>query len=141
MKKFIVLPILLLIIICNIYNKQEFSLSTYFNQGKLSYYTNTATNTLSVKLADSYMSLTKPNAKIIGESMYFNNLEVISAIKTLKASVKFTEYLSEQNLTLIYCYTSLIPTYKYVKSNKINLQISTCEEYSIIGWPLIYGSF
>ena len=90
------------------------------------------------------MSTSKKGANskdIIGESLYFNNLEIASAIKTLKAKVKFTEYLKEQKLTIIYAYSSLINCYKTIDHIKVNLQISTCDEYSVIGWPLIYGSF
>ncbi len=141
MKKLIIIFILSVLICCSTYIKQNFTLSSYFTTGQLSYYTSSPITTSSIKLADAYLTHEKPSSNIIGESMYFTNLEVISAIDTLKAEVKFTEYLSEQNLTLIYCYTNLIPTYKYVKSFKINLQISTNDEYTIIGWPLIYGSF
>ena len=140
MKKFIILFIIFLIICCSTYIKHDFTLTSYFNTGTISYYTSTPNNN-STKLADTYLNTQKPSSNIIGESMYFTNIEVITAIKTLKAKLKFTEYLTEQNLTLIYCYTSLIPTYKYVKSHKINLQISVNDNYTIIGWPLIYGSF
>lgn len=140
MKKFIVIVIISLIICCSTYIKQDFTLSSYFTTGKISYYTSIP-NTNSTKLADTYINTQKPQSNIIGESMYFTNIEVITAIKILKARVEFAEYLDEQDLTLIYCYTNLIPTYKNVKSHKINLQISVSEEYTIIGWPLIYGSF
>lgn len=84
----------------------------------------------------------KVNKKdIVGESLCFNDLEIGSAINTLKAKIKFTEYIENQNLTIIYAYSSLISTYKKINNVKVNLQISTCTEYSIIGWPVIYGSF
>ena len=90
------------------------------------------------------MSLSSRGANkndIIGECLYFENLEVGSAIKTLKSKVRFTEYIDSQKLTIIYAYSNLIPTYKTINNNKINLQISSCSEYSVIGWPVIYGSF
>lgn len=145
MKKIIIVLILCLVFSCNIFIKpKEFSLQNYFDSGLLHIYTNRPINETSIGITNIYIStsnkgLTKGD--VIGESLYFDNLEVNSAIQKLKAKVKFTEYLSEQNLTLIYAYTNLISKYEMVNNVKINIQISTCDEYSVIGWPLIYGSF
>jgi len=145
MKKVIVILILCLLFACSIFVKpKEFTLTNYFDSGVLHIYSRRPLNETSISLAGTYMSTSTKGLKkgdIVGESMYFDNLEVGSAIKTLKAKVKFTEYLDEQNLTLIYAYTNLIPKHKIVNNVKVNLQISTCDEYSVIGWPLIYGSF
>lgn len=145
MKKIIVILILCLLFACSIFVKpKEFSLQNYFDSGLLHIYTNRPINETSIYLANTYMSTSKDGIKegdILGESLYFENIEVGSAINKLKAKVKFTEYIEEQNLTLIYAHTNLISKYEMVNNVKINLQISTCDEYSVIGWPLIYGSF
>ena len=145
MKKIIVILILCMLFACSIFiEPKTFTLSDYFDSGVLHIYTRHPINSTSIQLANTYMSTSKKGANskdIIGESLYFNNLEIESAIKTLKAKVKFTEYLKEQKLTIIYAYTSLINCYKTIDHIKVNLQISTCDEYSVIGWPLIYGSF
>jgi len=145
MKKIIVILILTLTFACSIFIKpKEFSLKNYFDSGLLHIYTNRPINETSIAITNIYMSTsTKGITKgdIVGESLYFTNLEVSSAITKLKAKVKFTEYIEEQNLTLIYAYSNLISKYEMVNNVKINLQISTCSEYSVIGWPLIYGSF
>ena len=145
MKKVIVVLILSLLFACSVFVKpKEFSLQNYFDAGLLHIYTSRPINETSIALANTYISTSSKGIKkgdILGESLYFNNLEIGSAIKKLKAKVKFTEYLDNQNLTIIYAYTNLISKYEMVNNVKINLQISTCDEYSIIGWPLIYGSF
>ena len=145
MKKIIVILVLCLLFACSIFIKpKEFSLNNYFDSGLLHIYTKRPINETSIAISNVYMSTSNKGVTkgdIVGESLYFNNLEVGSALQKLKAKVKFTEYIDEQNLTLIYAYTSLIPKYEMVNNVKINLQISTCDEYSVIGWPLIYGSF
>ena len=145
MKKIIIVLILSLLFACSILVKpNNFSLNMYFDSGILHIYTKRPINETSLLLANVYMSSSSKGVQqneIIGESLYFENLEVGSALSTLKAKVKFTEYISNQKLTLIYAYSSLIPKYETVNNVKINLQISTCEEYSVVGWPLIYGSF
>ena len=145
MKKIIIILILCMLFACSIFIRpNEFSLKNYFNSGTLHIYTTHPINETSIQLTNSYISTSRKgatNKDIIGESLYFDNLEVGSAIKTLKAKIKFTEFIKEQNLTIIYAYTLLIPTSKIIDNIKINLQISTCNEYSVIGWPVIYGSF
>lgn len=145
MKKIIIILLLCLLFICSIWVKpKEFTLRDYFDSGILHIYTKRPINETSIYLVGTYMSSSTKGATkedIIGESLYFNNLEINSALTTLKAKVKFTEYIQEQHLTIIYAYSSLIPSYEIVDNVKVNLQISTCNEYSVIGWPLIYGSF
>ena len=145
MKKIIVILIICLLFACGIFVKpNNFSLNNYFDTGLLHIYTKRPINETSIPLVGTYMSTSSKGVKkgeIIGESLYFDNLEIDSAITTLKAKVKFTEYIDEQNLTIIYAYSKLIPKYEMVNNVKINVQISTCDEYSVIGWPLIYGSF
>lgn len=145
MKKIIIILLLTLTFACSIFIKpKNFSLQNYFDSGLLHIYTSHPINETSIAITNLYVSSNSKGLKkdvMVGESMYFDNLEVGSAIKKLKAKVKFTEYLDEQNLTLIYAYTKLISKYEIVNNVKINLQISTCDEYTVIGWPLIYGSF
>ena len=145
MKKIIIILMLTMLFACSILIKpKEFTLTDHFDTGILYTYTNRPINETSIALVDVYMSASSQGAEksdIVGESLYFDNLEVGSAIQKLKAKVKFSEYLDAQHLTIIYAYSTLIPTYKTIKNTKVNLQISTCSEYSVIGWPLIYGSF
>ncbi len=145
MKKIIIALILCLLFACSIFVKpKQFSLTNYFDSGLLHIYTKRPINETSILLANTYMSTSNKGIKkgdIIGESLYFENLEVGSAINKLKAKIKFTEYLDNEKLTLIYAYTNLISKYEIINHTKVNLQISTCEQYSVIGWPLIYGSF
>lgn len=145
MKKIIVIIVLSLLFACGIFVKpNQFSLSSHFNCGTLYTYTSRPINNTSIELVGNYMSLSSEGAgkgDIIGECMYFDNLEVSAALNTLKAKVKFTEYIDNEKLTVIYAYSRLIPTHKTINNHKINLQISTCSEYSVIGWPVIYSSF
>jgi len=145
MKKIIIVLIICLLFTCNIFIKpKNFTLKNYFSSGLLHIYTSKPINETSIHLANTYVSTSSKGLSkddLIGESIYLENLEVDSAISKLKAKIKFTEYLDEQNLTLIYAYTKLIEKYEMVNNVKVNLQISTCSEYTVIGWPLIYGSF
>lgn len=144
MKKICIILILTLLFGCSFFVKpKQFNLRSYFNSGILHIYTKYPINNTSLPISNLYMSNCTSGSKnqIIGESLYFENLEVGNALSTLKAKIKFIEYLKNQKLTIIYAYTNLIPKYEIVNNIKINLQISTCEQYSVIGWPLIYGSF
>ncbi len=145
MKKIIVVLIICLLFVGGIFVKNEtFSLVNYFDNGLLHIYTQRPINETSIALSNIYISSSLNGVQkgdIVGESMYFNNLEVGSAINTLKAKIKFTEFVEEQSLTIIYAYTNIIPIHKTLNNVKVNLQISTCDEYSVIGWPVIYGSF
>lgn len=144
MKKICIILILALVFGCSFFVKpKQFNLRSYFDSGILHIYTKQPINQTSILISNLYMSSSSSGAdkNILGESLYFENLEVGSALTKLKARVKFTEYVKNQNLTIIYAYTNLIPKYEMINNVKINLQISTSEQYSVIGWPLIYGSF
>ncbi|MBO5910110.1 MAG: hypothetical protein J6Q15_01230, partial [Clostridia bacterium] len=97
MKKIIVILVLCLLFACSILiQPKEFSLKNYFNSGLLHIYTKRPINETSIAITDIFMSTsTEGTVKgdIVGESLYFDNLEVGSAIQKLKAKVKFTEYL------------------------------------------------
>lgn len=147
MKKIIFILSLSIILGCSIFfkpYKKRFSLTNYFHSGTLYIYTNKSINSSSVKITNNYINTSSQGAtseNIIGESIYFENLEVGSAIETMKAKVMFTEYLENENLTIIYALSPLIPLKKKVKNNYINMQIAISSEYTIIGWPTILGSF
>lgn len=76
----------------------------------------------------------------IGESMTIYNFEPIAAIKTLNAKIVKTEQL-ETGATVIYAYTSLISTSVEVDGQKVNLQFAHYLDHTVVGWPLILGSF
>ncbi|MBQ8615225.1 MAG: YwmB family TATA-box binding protein [Clostridia bacterium] len=117
----------------------DFSLLDYFS-GTYTVYTSNSTGTDSVDLGFCYMN-SKPVADhVVGESMVIINFEVGDAIKTLNAKIVKTEYL-EDGTTVIYAFTNLIPEKVQVSGRNVNLQIATKEERTVIGWPLILGSF
>ena len=119
--------------------KINFSLKNYFD-GEISYYTDSKQNSDCINLGFCYISNeVNKNSTIIGESIKIKNLEVASAINTLKAQIIKTEYL-ENGTNVIYAYSPLIKSSIQSSNNKINLQIATNDEYSTIGWPLILGS-
>lgn len=147
MKKLALILSLSIILLCGVFftsSNQTFSLQDYFSNNNIYFYTNEYINPTSIKITNTYMSLDCSgvnNNNLLGESMYFDNLEVGSALKTLKAHVKFTEYLKQERLTIIYAYSPLIIKNRIVNNKKVNLQISISNEYTIIGWPVIFGSF
>lgn len=129
-----------MILISGVKYQQEFSLLNYFS-GDYYVYTNERLNESSVDLGTCYMNREKPNGtKIKGESIVVKNFEPSSAITLLEAKVVETEYL-EDGTIVIYAYTNLIDEKVKMGSNYVNLQIAYKEEYSVIGWPLILGSF
>ena len=130
------LVLLLLILLANSFmQKEDFSLSSYFN-GELTVYAQTR-NSESQILPNVSISYSKYCS--VGESMYFKNLEVGNALKVLKAKVKFVENLSK--LTILYCTSPLIEKTVLVKDQFINLQICIADDYAVIGWPMILGAF
>ena len=145
MKKIIVLLSLALIFTCSIFIKpKDFTLVNYFDEGILYTYTSQPINDTSIHLAGTYMSLNSKGANKdnrIGECLYLDCAEINSVLTKLKAKVKFTEYIEEQQLTIIYAYSNLIPISKTIDNHKVNLQISSCSEYCAIGWPVIYSGF
>ena len=119
--------------------QKDFSLLNYFS-GEYTVYTSNKSGTDSVNLGFCYMNSQKVDEHIVGESMVIKNLEVSSAIQTLNAKVIKTEYL-EDGTTVIYAFTNLIEEKVNVSGNLINIQIAIKEERTVIGWPLILGSF
>lgn len=140
MKKILILIVLLLILIFNCAKTQnDFTLKNYFPTGEITYYTHENVGSSAHLLPNVYISKS-PNCAI-GESMYFNNIEIGNAIKTLGAKVLLVETLKEKGLTILYCNLPQLHVFVNYKGFDVNLQIASCEDYTIIGWPMILGSF
>jgi len=136
MKKLFVLILLLSILaIHSLQSKNEFSFSKYFNFGELTTYTKGGRNQILPNIQIN------GNGKIIGESIKFENCEPIALLTKLNAKICFFEYIEERDLTIIYAYTNLIEKKISVKKHKINIQLAHTSNYTVIGWPLILGSF
>lgn len=119
--------------------KETFSLLNYFS-GEYHSYTTSAVNSSSINLGACYMTSTPAKTHCVGESVKVNNLEPISAIKTLKAKIVKTEIL-QNGAVIFYCYSPNIKSSVKVFNKKVNIQLAYYEDYSIIGWPLILSSF
>ena len=116
----------------------SFSLLDYF-YGDYRVYTSTELED-SLNLGFCYMSNSKAQKNVVGESLKINNFEPVSALKTLKAKMIKTEHL-EDGTTVLYAYTNLIDKTVEVENKKVNLQIACKDDFCVIGWPLILGSF
>ena len=139
MKKIIILVIMLLIIIGNVKCDDQFSLLDYFS-GEYTVYTSTPNGDNGLNLGFCYMN-SKPTTKdVVGESIKVENLEIDSVLKELSARVVKTECLEDATVVL-YLYTALINDSVSVFGKNVNLQIAIKEDYSVIGWPLILGSY
>lgn len=117
----------------------NFSLLDYFS-GDYTVYTSQDNDKNSLNLGFCYMNSKPSVSNVVGESIVIENLEIDSALKSLNARVVKTEYL-EDGTTVIYAYSSLIDEKVEVFENYVNLQIATRKERSVIGWPLILGSY
>ena len=140
MKKFfIVIAVFLILISCKEV-ENDFTLLDYFS-GEYTAYTEIAVDSNCVNLGFCYMQdSVVDESELVGESLKVFNFEPISALKKLNAKVIKTEYL-EDGTTIIYAYTNLIKEKVEVENKNVNIQIAQNDEYSIIGWPLILGSY
>ena len=138
MKKLIIVIFVFLILIAGKQDNMSFSLLDYFS-GDYTVYTSSSTEN-GVDLGFCYMNSKPVSESIVGESLVVENFEVASAIDILNARVVKTEYL-EDGTTVIYAYTNLINETVKVDNERVNLQIATKNDRTIIGWPLILGSF
>ena len=138
MKKIAVIIIMFLIILSGVKTENDFSLLNYFS-GEYVVYTSTE-NEECIDLGFCYMNTKPTTENVVGESITIENLEISTALKTLSAQVVKTEYL-EDGTTVIYAFTNLINEKVDVNGQKVNLQIATRDERSVIGWPLILGSY
>lgn len=139
MKKMFVVLFMFFILIGECQPQANFSLLNYFS-GEYSVYTSNAEGSDCIDLGFCYMNSKPVHEQIQGESLVINNLEISSAIKTLNARVVKTEYLDNGTI-VIYAFSSLIPKNVIAFDEKVNLQIATKDDRSVIGWPLILGSY
>lgn len=138
MKKFFIV-IIMFLILASSFQTRDFSLLDYFD-GDYTAYTEISTNENSVDLGFCYMQRNLENKKyLVGESLKVYNFEIGSALSKLKAKVVKTEVVNDE--VVIYAYTSLIKDNVKVENKLVNLQIASKNDYSVIGWPLILGSF
>ncbi len=140
MKKFFIVIAMFLILISCKEVENDFTLLDYFS-GEYMAYTETSKSENCVNLGFCYMQdeVVKEN-ELVGESLKIYNFEPISALEKLNAKLVKTEYL-ENGTTIIYAYTNLIKEKVEVENKNVNIQIAQNDEYSIIGWPLILGSY
>ena len=137
MKKILLMIVILIVLLYSNNYNHKFSLKNYFNGDYLCY---TEASGTGINLGFCSMSNNK-KSKPIGESIIVNNLEVSHAVKTLEAKINKTEYLPDCDTTVIYAYSPLIKNSVIVDNKRNNLQIATRDNITIIGWPLILGSF
>lgn len=139
MKKIAVVLVMFLIILSGAKNEKQFSLLNYFS-GEYIAYTSEDSGEDCIDLGFCYVNSKPVENCVVGESIEIENCEVASALSVLNARVVKTEYL-EDGTTIIYAYSNLINEKVEVFGKKVNLQIATKNERTIIGWPLILGSF
>lgn len=141
MKKLFLVIVVFLVLIGNVGYKSNFTLLDYFS-GEYYVYTSNKQGVDSVFLGSCYMSSTplETSDEIIGESMKIYNFEPVSALQSLNATIIFSECL-DSGASVIYAYTDKIKKFVQVNGKKVNIQLAHYDEYSIIGWPLILGSF
>ena len=111
MKKLLSILILFIILVSNHHGAEPFTLLDYFS-----------------------------GEYVIGESMTITNFEPMSALKTLQAQLVKTETLPT-GAQVFYAYSNKINSYVSVGGKKVNVQIAYYDDHSVIGWPLILGSF
>lgn len=137
MKKFLIMLFMFIFLLCG-QKQQNFSLLQYFDGDYFAY-----TSAADFEATNLGVCFQTPNTKAqnkIGESITIKNFEPSAAIKTLQAKVVKTEYLPT-GASVIYAYSNLVPSSIRVDDKLVNLQIACYETYTIIGWPLIVGSF
>lgn len=139
MKKMIVVIIVFLIILSGFNLETNFSLLNYFS-GDYLVYTSNENGENCVDLGFCYMNSKPVSECVVGESMVIKNFEIGSALDALNARVVKTEYF-EDGTTVIYAFTNLIDDIVQVAGQRVNLQIATKDDRSVIGWPLILGSY
>ena len=138
MKKLLVFIALIVIFLSG--NKAEtFTLTDYFD-GEYSSYTKNPINNSSINLGCCYLNPSVSTDNIVGESIVVQDLEISTAINNLNAKIILTEILDDETL-VIYAYSDKINKHVEVDNHKVNVQIAEKQGFSIIGWPLILGSF
>ena len=138
MKKIFIACVLMLLLLVGTWENQQFTLRDFFD-GEYSVYT-TEHALDATDLGFCRVVENRKVSSVIGESVKINNFEPVSAIEILNAKLIKTEVLNDGTIVL-YGYSDLINKSVVVDSQQVNLQIACCEEYCVIGWPLILGSF
>lgn len=112
---------------------------------------NTINNATVVKNGNSsIVSCTSLNAKnvkqslknILGESVKINNpsKDIIDNLyQYINKNIVYYEVL--ENTTITYCYNPSLLNFVMIDGQKVNLQIAQNNNYIVIGYPLILGSF
>ena len=139
MKKLMVVICVALILMFTVNERENFSLLDYFS-GEYTVYTSNKNEENAVDLGFCYIGDKKMSNSILGESIEVENIEPLEALKSLNAKIVKTEVL-ENGTTIIYAYSGLINKNVLVFNKKVNLQIAIRDDITIIGWPLIMGSF
>ncbi len=138
MKKILIIISLFTILLSSTPNV-DFTLLDYFD-GEYFAYSNVPLSKDYVSLGSCYMNLGEVDGKIIGESMIIQNCELASVIEELDAEIIMVEVLTD-GTNVLYCHTDLIARHIKLDNKDVNLQIAQNYEYTVIGWPLILGSF
>ena len=139
MKKFLIAIFFMILLLCGANGKNNFSLQDYFD-GEYYVYTQNQIDNSSEDLGFCYMTKSIDTKAKIGESVVVENLEIGKALKDLKAEIIKSECLPD-GTTVLYAYTDLISKNVEIEKQKVNLQIALKSNVTIIGWPLIIGSF
>ena len=138
MKKLMVACLLFLVLLSGV-KHSKFSLLDYFS-GEYSVYTKETVQG-STDLGFCHVSNETNNGNdVIGESVRVKNFEPISALETLNAELIKTEVL-DTGTVVMYAFTDLIDENVELDGKSVNLQLAVYDDYCIIGWPLILGSF
>lgn len=138
MKKLFIVITMFVILLSSQNLQNDFTLLDYFS-GEYVAFTQTQHET-ATNLGFCCMQTTKVDSKeLVGESLKIENFEPISALKKLNAKIVKTEYVEDR--IIIYAYSPLINKVVTVDNQKVNLQIAQTEDYTVLGWPLILGSF
>lgn len=139
MKKLMIVLFVFLVLFNCFEKTNKFTLLDYFS-GEYTAYTSTSSGESCVDLGFCYINSKPVSDSVVGESIIVEHLEVASAIRTLKAKVIKTEYLSD-GTTVIYAFTNLVKNKVKIEGNNVNLQLAIKDERTVLGWPLILGSF
>ncbi len=141
MKKLLMFILTFLVLIGGVNTPKQFSLLDYFS-GEYYAYTTSPVGDNYINLGTCVMNIGEINNSVplLGESMTIQNFEPVDALKKLNAKLVKVEQL-EDGTTIFYAYTDKINKNVTIENNKVNIQIAFYDEYSIIGWPLILGSF
>ena len=141
MKKLLCVLTLFIILISNNSTAEDFSLRSYYS-GEYVAYSHVPISSEYINLGSAIMNMGEltDKTKIVGESMTIQNFEPIAALKQLDAKLIKTERL-DSGAQVFYAYSNKIKSSVEVDGQKVNLQIAYYDEYAVVGWPLILGSF